>query len=93
MIDATIVEAPALPLPPIVQTEIRCPACVPLGWERPRLLLTVFGVMESSTVKVQCHCPRCKSLVKWTYGTAELEIVKHGPIEKSRQKAIYENVT
>jgi hypothetical protein len=74
---APTVAAPALP-PVEVWTEIRCPACVPLGWDASKLLFKVYGPMTPSGATVQIRCHRCKSLIEWNYGTPKFRAVEHG---------------
>ena len=65
-------------------TEIRCPACVPLGWYSPRLLLRVVGKMEPHEAQVQIKCWICKSVIGWTIGTPKLEIIEHGKERRNK---------
>lgn len=73
-----------------IWTEIRCPACVPLGWQSSRLLLKAYGPMKPSGVFIQIRCHRCKSLVQWEYGMPLLRVVQSGPINHKRQRAVFE---
>jgi len=67
-------------------TELRCPACVELGWNSSRLLLKVRGkIKPAANVVLQLKCHRCKSLVEWTLGTPFLVAVVLG--EKNRRRA------
>jgi DNA-directed RNA polymerase subunit RPC12/RpoP len=51
-------------------TEIRCPACVNLGWPSSRLLLKINGkIPPLAGVTVQIKCHRCKSTIEWHLGT------------------------
>ena len=74
-------------------TEIRCPACVLLGWNSSRLLLKVYGHMPEVTgVDIQMKCHRCKSIVSWRLGTPILVPVALGAKNNKRQEIPYENV-
>lgn len=70
--------------------EIRCPACIPLGFSAARLILTVYGEMIASDVWIQFHCHRCKSDVKWGYGTQEFIVIKEGIKNHKPMKASFE---
>ena len=71
--------------------EVRCPACVKLGWYSARLLFRVYGnPVTSDTAKLQIVCHRCKSMISWTIGQPELEIIKHGQKNERRQVAAFE---
>jgi phage FluMu protein Com len=59
-------------------TEIRCPACVGLGWYSSHLLLRVRGEIMPQAVKVEMKCPRCKSVVVWDYAQPKFEVIIHG---------------
>ena len=63
-------------------TEIHCPACLPLGWDKARRLIDVQG---ENHVRIRCN--RCKSLIQLE-GT-ELSIIEHGLQNPQQQKAIY----
>jgi len=71
-------------------TEIRCPACVPLGWYSSRLLLKVVGVIEPQEAQIQIKCFMCKSIIGWTVGTPLLEVVETGRKNHKRQTAAFE---
>ena len=72
-------------------TEIRCPACVELGWRSSRLLLKIKGrVPELLGVIIEMKCHRCKSLVAWHLGTPILLAVELGPKNRKRQTAAFE---
>jgi phage FluMu protein Com len=71
-------------------TEIRCIACVSLGWYSSHLLLRVNGVLERSDIRLQLKCPRCKSLIEWTFGKPEFSIVAAGVRNHRRQTAAFE---
>lgn len=86
---APTVAAPALP-PVEVWTEIRCPACVPLGWDASKLLFKVYGPMTPSGAAVQIRCHRCKSLVSWAIGLPKLVVIEHGPKNSIRRKVAFE---
>ena len=80
-----------IPLQPLESwTEIRCPACVPLGWDSSRLLFKVFGVMQPTSVQVQVRCHRCRSLISWTFGLPRIIIVEHGPKNHKKRKVAFE---
>ena len=72
--------------------EIRCPACVPLGYEKPRFIFSVHGVMvlAGEPVYIQFHCKRCRSDVQWVYGTELFETVKPGEPNHKRQRVAFE---
>lgn len=51
-------------------TEVRCPACVQLGWDSSRLLWKIYGHMVPMPgVVLQLKCHRCKSVINWHMGT------------------------
>lgn len=49
--------------------DIRCPACVKLGYGASRLLLRAEGDIPETKAKLQVKCQRCKSVIQWTIGT------------------------
>jgi phage FluMu protein Com len=62
-----------------VWTELRCPACVQLGWGASRLLLKISGKLPPTTgAKLQVKCQRCKSLISWMVGTPILYVEQYG---------------
>lgn len=71
-------------------TEVRCTACINLGWYSSHLLLRASGVIEAQEVQIEVKCPRCKSLVKWTYGTPKFDIISHGVKNHRPAKAVFE---
>ena len=72
-------------------TEIRCPACVPLGWHSSRLLLKVQGKIPPMLgVAIEMKCHRCKSLVSWRLGTPILIPVIMGEKNRKRQTVAFE---
>jgi len=71
-------------------TEIRCPACIPLGWSASKLLFKVSGVMSASGAVLQLRCHRCRSLIAWEIGTPRLQAVEKGPKNDKRQKVSFE---
>ena len=66
-------------------TEVRCPACIPLGYDNSRLLLKVSGEMKASEARIQIRCHRCKSLIEWRYGLPKLDIIKQGNKNPTRR--------
>lgn len=72
-------------------TEIRCPACVYLGWESSRLLLKIEGkTVPMSNVSIEIKCQRCKSMVVWKFGTPILYASQMGERNHKRQKLAFE---
>lgn len=73
-------------------TEVRCIACVPLGWYSSHLLLRMhtIGKVEPLNVKLQLKCPRCKSLVEWKLGTPEFAVIAEGVKNQKRQTVAFE---
>lgn len=71
-------------------TEIRCPACVMLGWEASRMLYKVYGKLPETDAKLQIKCHRCKSVVEWTIGKPILIPIVLGPKVRKRQTAAFE---
>ena len=72
-------------------TELRCPACVQLGWHSSRLLLKLKGDIPpilGVTIEMKCH--RCKSLIVWHLGTPVLVPVALGAKNNKRQKVAFE---
>lgn len=65
-------------------TEIRCPACVSLGWYSSHLLLRIIGKPSPAPVHIEIKCPRCKSLISWVYGTPEFGVMRTG--RRNREK-------
>ena len=61
-----------------IWTEIRCPACMPLGWPASRLLFKIVGVLEPSEARLATRCHRCKSIIEWTIGTPRLVVIERG---------------
>ena len=71
--------------------EIRCPACVQLGWQSSRLLLKVRGhVPELVGVEVEMKCHRCKSVVSWRVGTPILLPIELGPKNRRMSRVAFE---
>lgn len=72
--------------------EIRCPACLDLGYPTARHIFMVLGdmVAPASAVLIQFHCKRCKSDVQWSYGSDQFQIVKTGERNHHQQKASFE---
>lgn len=72
-------------------TEIRCPACVPLGWQSSRLLLKIHGkVLPSANVTIQVKCHRCKSVVEWILGTPVLTVTNWGVKNNKKSSTAFE---
>lgn len=72
-------------------TEIRCPACVGLGWRSSRLLLKVQGrIPELVGVTIELKCHRCKSLISWRLGTPILTPVTEGVRNHKKQTVAFE---
>jgi phage FluMu protein Com len=71
-------------------TDVRCIACVPLGWYSSRLLLRINGVMNANGVKLEMRCPRCRSLIEWTFGKPEFKILYEGRKNDKKQTAVFE---
>jgi hypothetical protein len=86
---APTVAAPALPKIEVF-TEVRCPACVPLGWDTSRLLFKVYGIIAAGGATIQTRCHRCKSLISWRIGTPELRVIERGPQNEKRRKVAFE---
>jgi hypothetical protein len=80
----------AIQPPPETFTEVRCPACVPLGWDTSRLLFKVYGVISAGGATIQTRCHRCKSLISWRIGTPELRAIERGPQNEKRRKVAFE---
>ena len=74
---------------PETWTEIRCPACVQLGWHDARLLFEVCGDMPKAEFHIRIRCRRCKSVVKWQ-SNGTLEIVTCGQQNHKRQIVAFE---
>jgi hypothetical protein len=73
--------------------EIRCPACLVLGYPNSRLSFVVHGeivVSDNQIIEIQFHCHRCKSDVQWGLGTNEFKIIKLGERNHKPQKASFE---
>lgn len=77
----------AAPPPVEVFTEVRCPACVPLGWDSSRLLFKAYGVLVPSDARVQLVCHRCKSLVEWRIGLPILNVIEKGQRRRTARVA------
>jgi DNA-directed RNA polymerase subunit RPC12/RpoP len=72
-------------------TEIRCPACIGLGWNSSRLLLKVYGhVKPDPKVKYQFKCHRCKSIIEWVQGLPVLVPVTLGVRNHHASHAAFE---
>jgi phage FluMu protein Com len=70
--------------------DIRCPACVKLGWDSSRLLLRARGVIAPSDAILEMKCPRCKSVIEWTLGKPILRTSKYGQKNDRPSKAVFE---
>ncbi len=75
---------------PETWVEVRCIACVPLGFYSSHLLLRVEGAMSANGVKLQMKCPRCKSLVEWEFGKPSFVVLIEGVRNHRRQIAAFE---
>lgn len=73
-----------------VWIEVRCIRCVPLGWYHSRLLMRVRGQVVAQEVYLELKCPRCGSIIEWTYGKPEFKIVKDGVKNHKRQLVAFE---
>ena len=71
-------------------TELRCIACVPLGWESSRLLLRVEGYIPPTEAQIELKCHRCKSVVSWQIGTMNIRVKSHGQKNHRRMTAVFE---
>lgn len=79
-----------IPMPeyyPSKMVDIRCPACVPLGWPAPRLLLQIRDADIKTAVRVKCH--RCKSVVEYISGTTA-RIITEGERNPRRKGGAFE---
>jgi len=72
-----------------IWTEVRCVACVPLGWYSSHLLLRIEGAMSGDT-RLQMKCPRCKSVIEWTFGKPQFEVIKEGVRNNRRATSAFE---
>jgi len=70
--------------------EVRCIACVPLGWYSSHLLLRITGAMKADGVRLQMKCPRCKSVVEWEFGKPHFTIIKKGLCNPPKRTAVFE---
>lgn len=75
---------------PETWTEVRCICCVPLGWYSSRLLLRVRGALIPQEVQLELKCPRCDSVIEWTYGKPLFNVIKEGRRNYRRQVAAFE---
>jgi phage FluMu protein Com len=72
-------------------TEVRCIACVPLGWYSSHLLLRLQGVIPPcERVTIELKCPRCKSIILWTLGKPEFVVKVEGVRNHKRQLVAFE---
>ena len=74
-------------------TEIRCPACVELGYPNSKLLYTIEGKtfpMPGAVERIKCS--RCKSMIGWHIGTPMLFVIEEGAKLRKKQKIVYENI-
>ena len=71
-------------------TELRCIACVPLGWESSRLLLRIEGFIPQSEAQIEVKCHRCKSVVSWQIGTLNIGVKSYGQKNHKRATAAFE---
>ena len=87
-----VVEVVCAIVPDVTHTEIRCPACVELGYAVPRFFFRIDGMMTvpETPVLFLVHCKVCKSYVQWRYGTNEFEIVKTGVQNHKQEKVRFE---
>jgi len=73
--------------------EIRCPACVELGYTyvQPLILFKVLGELpDGEPFYIQTKCWHCKSLVSYELKTKEFTIDKVGVKNHRRQTAAFE---
>lgn len=70
--------------------EVRCICCVPLGYYSSHLLARAHGVIVAQEVQIELKCPRCKSIIEWSYGKPEFKIVKRGVENHKRQVVAFE---
>lgn len=75
---------------PETWTEIRCIACVNLGWYSSHLLLRLHGAITPQAVKLELKCPRCKSVIEWSFGEAKFAILNEGVRNHRKQVAVFE---
>lgn len=67
-------------------TEVRCPACVKLGWPSARMLFKVHGtITQHGGAEVQIKCPRCSSIIGWVFGLPILRIIETGQKNDKKQ--------
>ena len=70
-------------------TEARCPACLKLGWDSPRLLFRAEGTIEANGFREEFKCHRCKSVIGWIVGSPNFFVVEYG--EKNPKRKRMEN--
>lgn len=70
--------------------EIRCPACVELGWYTSRVLFYVVNKIIPCETRIQITCWKCKSIVSWKIGDDKPDIIKKGQYYHKKQTAAFE---
>jgi hypothetical protein len=72
-------------------TEVRCIACVHLGWYSSHLLLRLSGkIPKDEHITIELKCPRCKSVILWTLGRPEFVVKVEGVKNHRRQVVVFE---
>ena len=73
-----------------IWTEVRCPACVKLGWYASHLLLRMRGRIPFNDALLELKCTRCKSLIGWELGKPVLIILAQGVVNRKKQTTTFE---
>jgi phage FluMu protein Com len=50
----------------------------------------VRGAIVAQDVFLELKCPRCDSVIEWSYGKPEFRIVKEGNRNHKRQAVVFE---
>lgn len=72
--------------------EMRCVACIPLGYDTARLILRLRSVsaLEIQELRLQFFCPRCKSWLEWQVGAPDFVISIPGMKNKRHTRIAFE---
>jgi hypothetical protein len=71
-------------------SELRCPACVGLGFYSSRLLFQIEGDVPETEAKIKIKCWMCHSVISWQIGTVNIQVIEHGRRNHKRQTAAFE---
>jgi hypothetical protein len=67
-------------------TEIRCPACVQLGYVSPRLLCQIKGKPPKDMI-LYFPCSKCRSIVEFHFDKLRFVVLRNGEPRKKAKIA------